>query len=162
MLIFYLSNYYFNYYSIYFFLNVFFIVLIFLSGITNDSYLSYLNITVPNVVKALPTYASIGTFIIAMLLLLTHKVGFKKLILLAPILSVVGLLVCIYSKNGLIITFAYIVVNVGLGMFDCIYPVMFTSYTPRKERTKMFSRVMYCNLISQSILTFLFGNLLNL
>ena len=38
------------------------------TGITNDSYLSYLNITVPNVVKALPTYASIGTFIIAMLL----------------------------------------------------------------------------------------------
>lgn len=128
------------------------------TGITNDSYLSYLNITVPNVVKALPTYASIGTFIIAMLLLLTHKVGFKKLILLAPILSVLGLLVCIYSKNGLIITFAYIVVNVGLGMFDCIYPVMFTSYTPRKERTKMFSRVMYCNLISQSILTFFNGN----
>ncbi len=129
------------------------------TGITNDSYLSYLNITVPNVVKALPTYASIGTFIIAMLLLLTHKVGFKKLILLAPILSIVGLLVCIYSKNGLIITFAYIVVNVGLGMFDCIYPVMFTSYTPRKERTKMFSRVMYCNLISQSILTFFNGKI---
>lgn len=129
------------------------------TGITNDSYLSYLNITVPNVVKALPTYASIGTFIIAMLLLLTHKVGFKKLILLAPIFSVVGLLVCIYSKDGLIITFAYIVVNIGLGMFDCIYPVMFTSYTPRKERTKMFSRVMYCNLISQSILTFLNGKI---
>lgn len=129
------------------------------TGITNDSYLSYLNITVPNVVKALPTYASIGTFIIAMLLLLTHKVGFKKLILLAPIFSIVGLLACIYSKNGLIITLAYIVINVGLGMFDCIYPVMFTSYTPRKERTKMFSRVMYCNLLSQSILTFFNGKI---
>ncbi|WP_300349205.1 MFS transporter [Clostridium sp.] len=129
------------------------------TGITNDSYLSYLNITVPNLVKALPSYAAVGTFVIAMILLLIHKVGYKKLILLAPLFSIAGLLVCIYSRDGLSIKIAYIVASVGIGMFDCIYPVMFTSYTPREERTKMFARVMYCNLISQSILTFFNGKI---
>lgn len=129
------------------------------TGITNNVFLSYLNITVPDVVKALPSYMSIGTFILALLLLLTHKIGFKKLILTAPIMSALGLVVCIYYKQNTIIALAYIVLNIGIAMFDCIYPVMFTAYTPREERTKMFSRVMYCNLISQAILTFFSGKI---
>ena len=129
------------------------------TGITNDSYVSYLNLTVPDVVKALPAYASIGTFVIALILLLTNKVGYKKIILIAPIILIGGLLACIYSKSPTVILFANILVNIGAAMYDCIYPLMFTSYTPKTKRTSMFARVMYCNLISQSILTFLNGKI---
>ena len=129
------------------------------TGITNDSYVSYLNLTVPDVVKALPAYASIGTFIIALILLLTHKVGYKKIIILAPIVLIGALLTCIYSRNPDVILIANILVNIGVAMYDFIYPLMFTSYTPREKRTSMFARVMYCNLISQSILTFFNGKI---
>ena len=129
------------------------------TGITNDSYVSYLNLTVPDVVKALPMYSSIATFIMAMLLLLVHKLGYKKIIICAPIVLIGALLSCIYSTNGTVILIANILVNIGAGLFDFIYPLMFTSYTPKEKRISMFSRVMYCNLISQSILTFLNGKI---
>ncbi|MBZ6006439.1 MFS transporter [Paraclostridium bifermentans] len=129
------------------------------TGITNDSYISYLNLTVPDVVKALPMYTSIGTFIMAMMLLLVHKLGYKKIIVFAPVVLIGALLSCIYSSNGKVILVANILVNVGAGLFDFIYPLMFTSYTPKEKRISMFSRVMYCNLISQSILTFLNGKI---
>lgn len=129
------------------------------TGITNDSYVSYLNLTVPDVVKALPMYASIATFIMAMMLLLVHKLGYKKIILFAPIVLIGSLLCCIYSTDGKVILISNILVNIGAGLFDFIYPLMFTSYTPKEKRISMFSRVMYCNLISQSILTFLNGKI---
>ena len=129
------------------------------TGITNDSYISYLNLTVPDVVKALPMYASIGTFIMAMMLLLVHRIGYKKIIVLAPVVLVGALLCCIYSRNTLSIIFANILVQIGAGLYDFMYPLMFTSYTPKEERTKMFARVMYCNIISQSILTFFNGKI---
>lgn len=127
------------------------------TGITNDSFLSYLNLTVPDVVKGLPMYSSIATFVMAMMLLLVHKLGYKKIIMFAPIVLVGALISCISSNNGNIILIANILVNIGAGLFDFIYPLMFTSYTPKDKRVSMFSRVMYCNLISQSILTFLGG-----
>ena len=129
------------------------------TGITNDSYMSYLNLTVPEVVKAFPTYMSIATFILAIVLLFVHKFGYKKLILLAPIMTIAGFLVCIYSKSANLILIANIVLLIGVCMYDFMYPLMFTSYTPKEERTKMFARVMYCNLISQSIIGFVNGKI---
>lgn len=127
------------------------------TGITNDSFLSYLNLTVPNVVKGLPMYSSIATFIMAMMLLLVHKLGYKKIIIFAPLILVGALISCISSNNGNVILIANILVTIGAGLFDFIYPLMFTSYTPKDKRVSMFARVLYCNLISQSILTFLGG-----
>lgn len=129
------------------------------TGITNDAFVSYLDLTVPDVVKALPTYASIGTLIIAIIILLIHKLGYKKIIISAPIILIVALLSCIYSRNTVIIMIANILVNVGAALFDFIYPLMFTSYTPSNKRVSMFSKVMYSNLISQSLLTFFDGKI---
>ncbi|MDU7904221.1 MAG: hypothetical protein E7J33_01420 [Peptostreptococcaceae bacterium] len=97
------------------------------TGITNDSYISYLNLTVPDVVKALPMDTSIGTFIMAMMLLLVHKLGYKKIIVFAPVVLIGALLSCIYSSNGKVILVANILVNVGAGLFDFIYPLVFAS-----------------------------------
>lgn len=129
------------------------------TGIINDSYISYLNITVPDVVKALPAYGSIATFIIAIVLLLTNKIGYKKIIVTSPIVLLLGLFACIYSKNSTVILIANIIINVGAAMYDCMYPLMFTSYTPENRRTSMFARVMYCNLISQCLLMFFNGKI---
>lgn len=129
------------------------------TGITNDSFLSYLNLIDTNVVKGLPMYASIGTFVMAGILLLVPKLGYKKVIISAPIVLVGALLACIYSNNGKVILVANILVNIGAGLFDFMFPLMFTSYTPKERRVSMFSRVMYCNLISQSILTFFGGKI---
>lgn len=129
------------------------------TGITNDSYVSYLNLTVPDVVKGLPMYVSISTFIIAILLLLVHQLGYKRIIISAPIIAVFSLLACIYSTNGYVILVANILVNIGVALFDFLYPMMFTAYVPKEHRVAMFARVMYCNLISQAMLTFLNGKI---
>ncbi len=129
------------------------------TGITNDTYISYLNLTVPDVVKGLPMYFSIGTFIVAMVLFTVPKVGYKKIIIGAPIVLILSLLACIYSTNADVIIIANIMVQVGASMFDFMYPLMFTSYVPKDKRVSMFARVMYCNLISQSIVTFLNGKI---
>lgn len=129
------------------------------TGITNDTYVSYLELTVPDVVKALPMYSSIATFVMAMGLFLVHRYGYKKIIILAPLVLIAALLACIYSRDDMVLLIANILVNIGAGMFDFIYPMMYTSYAPKEHRVSLFARVMYCNLISQSILTFFNGKI---
>ncbi len=129
------------------------------TGITNDTYVSYLNMTVPDVVKAFPMWGSISSLAMALIILAVPKIGYKKMIVISPLLLIAALLACIYSRNTDMIIIANLLVNIGAGMFDFMYPLMFTSYVPKDKRVSMFARVMYCNLISQAILTFLNGKI---
>ncbi|WP_373598197.1 MFS transporter [Paraclostridium bifermentans] len=129
------------------------------TGITNDSFVSYLNLTVPNVVKGLAMYGSIATLAMAAILLTVHKIGYKKIIIVAPLVGIAALLTCIFSESKGLILISNIALTIGVGMFDYMYPIMFTSYVPKDKRVTMFSRVMYCNLISQTLLTFLNGKI---
>lgn len=130
------------------------------TGILNDVFITYLQLVVPDVVKALPAYGAIAGFVIAGILLFVPKIGYRKIIIPAPIILIIALLMSIYSKNGAVILVAYILSIIGAAMYDSIYPLMMTSYVPRERRTKMFSKVLYCNLISQCLCMFFDGKIL--
>lgn len=127
------------------------------TGITNDSFTSYLNITAPDVVKAMPMYTSIGTLILAIALLFVHRAGYKKFVIGGAILSIVSLIACTLTSNSILIAVAYVMSFIGIALFDYMYPLMFTSYSPKHIRVKLFSLVMITNLISQSLVTFFNG-----
>ncbi|SHE52362.1 MFS transporter [Clostridium fallax] len=129
------------------------------TGITNDAYITFLQLSSPDVVKALPVYTGISTLAMAAILLLANKVGYKKLIIPAPIILVLSLIMTIYSDNPTLLLVGCILINIGAGLYDYIYPLIITSYTTRERRTLIFSRTLYCNIISQSILTFFDGKM---
>lgn len=129
------------------------------TGITNNTMVSYLDIVVPNVVKGINIYQAISSMIVAILLIYVHKVGYKKILLLAPIFAVIALLATALTHNNAIIMVAYIIIVAGATIYDFMYPLMYTSYVPRKQRTSMMSLVMCVNLIVQAIMIFFGGKI---
>ena len=56
-----------------------------------------------------------------------------------------------------LIAILYIIMYVGNSMFDYTYPLLLTTYVPDSLQVKMFSRTMYINLLTQTIVTFFAG-----
>lgn len=129
------------------------------TGITNNAMLSYYDIVAPNLVTGLNIYSAISSILLAVVILSIHRWGYKKILLIAPPVTIISLIATIVTHNQAIIIIAYIVSSVSIGIYDMVYPLMFTVYVPRKIRTKLFTTVMSTNLITQSILTFLGGKM---
>lgn len=129
------------------------------TGITNNAMLSYYDIVAPSLVTGLNTYSALSSILLAVVILSIHQWGYKKILLIAPPVTVITLLATILTHNLPIIIISYIVSSVSIGIYDMVYPLMFTVYVPREIRTKLFTTVMSTNLITQSILTFLGGKM---
>ncbi len=129
------------------------------SGITNNTMMSYMDIVVPDVVKGINIYSAISSLIVAVLLIYVHKFGYKKILLLSPIFTIPALLITAFTNNNTIIAISYVIIVAGVTSYDFMYPLMYTSYVPRKQRTKMMSAVMVVNLIVQTIMIFFGGKI---
>lgn len=129
------------------------------SGITNNTMMSYMDIVVPDVVKGINIYSAISSLIVAVLLIYVHKFGYKKILLLSPIFTIPALLITAFINNNTIIAISYVIIVAGVTSYDFMYPLMYTSYVPRKQRTKMMSAVMVVNLIVQTIMIFFGGKI---
>lgn len=129
------------------------------SGITNNTMMSYMDIVVPDVVKGINIYSAISSLIVAVLLIYVYKFGYKKILLLSPIFTVPALLTTAFTSNNAVTAIAYVVIVAGVTSYDFMYPLMYTSYVPRKQRTKMMSAVMVVNLIVQTIMIFFGGKI---
>lgn len=127
------------------------------TGITNDSFISYLDLTTDGLIEALPTFSSFGTIIMAIIVMFIHRTGYKKIVIGSAVVGIISLLLSSTSTNSNLIIFAYVLSVVGIGMFDYMYPLMFTSYSPKEKRVKLFSLVMCVNLITQAIVGFFNG-----
>ena len=129
------------------------------TGVTNNSFMSYLDLVTPNLVKGLNIYTAIATLIMSLLLLYVHKLGYKKVSVYSASIAIVGLLITLFVHNTGVVAFAFIFIQIGVGVFDYLYPMVLTSYSPDSMRISMFSKMMYINLITQSIVTFFGGKL---
>lgn len=127
------------------------------TGITNDTLTSYLDLVAPNVVTRLNIYTAIGSVLMAIMLIYIHKTGYKKVLIVAPILTIATLFAMIYSNNTELIAISYAILMAGIGIYDFMYPLMYSVYVPRKIRTFMMSAVMVTNLVTQAIVTFFGG-----
>lgn len=129
------------------------------TGITNNSFMSYLDLVTPNLVKGINIYTAIATLVMSALLLYVHRLGYKKVSIYSATIAIVGLLITLFVHHTGIVAFAFIFIQIGVGVFDYLYPMVLTSYSPDEIRVSMFSKMMYINLITQSVVTFFGGKL---
>lgn len=129
------------------------------TGVTNNTYVSYLDLVSPKMVQGMNIYSAISAIIMSLLLLYIYKVGYKKVLVISPIVSIAGLMISLFTYNDVAVSIAFVLMSAGVGMFDFIYPLMFTAYVPKEKRVTMMSRVMYVNLITQAIITFFGGKM---
>lgn len=127
------------------------------TGITNNTLVSYLDLAAPKVVTGLNIYTAIGSVLMAIMLIYIHKTGYKKVLVVAPILTIATMLAMIFTENTQIIAISYALLTAGVGIYDFMYPLMYSVYVPRKIRTFMMSAVMITNLVTQAIVTFFGG-----
>lgn len=69
------------------------------TGITNYAMMSYYQIVAPQLVKGFNLYSSIGTLILSLLIALIHRTGFKKIMLIAPPITVAALVITVITNN---------------------------------------------------------------
>lgn len=127
------------------------------TGITTNVFLSYLDLVAPNIVKGMGMYTSISSVLISLLLLVIPKTGYKKMLIGAGICSSLALFFSGMAHAPSLIAILYIIMYVGNSMFDYTYPLLLTTYVPDSLQVKMFSRTMYINLLTQTIVTFFAG-----
>lgn len=127
------------------------------TGITNDAALSYYKIVAPQLISSLNIFNA-GTAILMSLMIATvHRIGYRKILLILPPMTAIFMALTCVTRNQIIIMIAYTISWTAIGVYDLVYPLMWTSYIPGKIRTRMFSVVMIVNLITQTICTYLGG-----
>lgn len=127
------------------------------TGITTNVFLSYLDLVAPKVVTGMGMYTAIASILISLLLLLLPKTGYKKMFIVVGILDVLSLIAVTHTQNSLFISILYIISYVCESIFDFTYPLLLTTYVPNDRQIKIFSRTMYLNLLTQSIVMFFAG-----
>lgn len=127
------------------------------TGITNDAALSYYKIVAPHLISGLNIFNAATAILMSLLIATVHKWGYRKILLILPPMTAIFMALTCFTSNQLVIMIAYTISWTAIGVYDLMYPLMWTSYVPSKIRTKMFSLVMIVNLITQTICTYLGG-----
>lgn len=127
------------------------------TGITNDAALSYYRIVAPQLVSSLNIFNAATAILMSLVITTVHKFGYRKILLVLPPLTAIFMALTCITHNQAVIMIAYTISWTAIGIYDLMYPLMWTSYVPSKIRTKMFSVVMIVNLVFQTICTFLGG-----
>lgn len=127
------------------------------TGITNDAALSYYKIVAPHLISGLNIFNAATAILMSLTIATVHKWGYRKILLILPPMTAIFMALTCVTTNQILIMIAYTISWTAIGVYDLMYPLMWTSYVPGKIRTKMFSIVMIVNLITQTICTFLGG-----
>lgn len=127
------------------------------TGITNDAALSYYKIVAPHLISGLNIFSAATAILMSIMIATVHKWGYRKILLILPPMTAIFMALTCVTTNQFIIMIAYTISWTAIGVYDLMYPLMWTSYVPGKIRTKMFSIVMIVNLITQTICAFLGG-----
>ena len=111
----------------------------------------------PGLISGLNIFNAITALLMSLMIVWVHELGYRKILLILPPLTSIFLALTTITTNQIIIMFAYIISWTAIGVYDLMYPLMWTSYVPKEIRTKMFTVVMVVNLVAQTILTFIGG-----
>ncbi len=130
-----------------------------MSGVAFDVLVTFLQQVDISTASSFSTYMGIASFACAGILLLVPKLGYKKVIISGPIMIIAALLCISYVDVKLIYPIATLAILVGVTLFDVVLPPYLTAYTNDEERTKVFSRAMYINVIGMTLATWFGGTL---
>ncbi|WP_278683164.1 MFS transporter [Paraclostridium bifermentans] len=130
-----------------------------MSGVAFDVLVTFLQQVNISTASSFSSFMGISNFVCAAILILAPKLGYKKLIITGPIMTIAALLAISFVDVSFIYPIATLAILVGVALFDIILPPYLTAYTTEKERTKVFSRAMYINVIGMVLATWFGGTI---
>lgn len=130
-----------------------------ISGILYDSYVNYLQEVHSSIAMSFWAFYGYSTFIAAVLLLLVHFLGYKRLLMWCTVSSALAFYAIIFIKWKFIFTVATILALSGVQLHYVILAPFIATYTSslQKENINWYSRAYYMGYIGYFITTFLGG-----
>ena len=130
-----------------------------MSGVAFDVLVTFLQQVSIETASSYSAYMGMSNFVCAAILLLVPIIGYKKVILTGPVMTIAALVAISFINVRLIYPVATLAILVGVTLFDVILPPYLTAYTDEANRNKVFSRAMYINVIGMVIATFFGGSI---
>lgn len=134
-----------------------FVFLGIISGVSTDTFVSFLQLKSPEVTAAFSSYLGLSILMAALIILLIPKFGYKKVLLPFPLLIIVSIIGIMYCNNAFILCILTILFLGGINVSQYVLAPMLSSYTTLENRTKIFSRALYSNMIGTAIGTLFDG-----
>ncbi|WP_010293148.1 MFS transporter [Clostridium senegalense] len=131
-----------------------------LSGIVNDTLITFLKQAQPTIVNSYTIYTGIATLLTAGLVAAIVKMGYKKILVAGGVVSIAGLILISFTRSWFSVSCITLVLILGLYLFDAVLPPFLTQYTTEDERDKVFSRTMYSNVAGMALASFTGGALI--
>ncbi|WP_297523210.1 MFS transporter [uncultured Clostridium sp.] len=136
-----------------------FVFLGIITGVSIDTFVSYLQLKSPEVTAAFSSYLGVAILIGAIIITLIPRFGYKKILLPFPILIIISIIGIMYVKSNILLGILIVLFLSGINVSQYVLAPMLSSYTTLENRTKMFSRALYANMAGTAIGSLFDGNL---
>lgn len=133
-----------------------------LGGVILDTLVTFLTSSPATVglAESMAIFLGIGFAGGAICLLVVPKTGYKTILSLGIIASIIGLVAITYVKSVAIIGLITGVLFVGVCLFDAILPPYLSCYTSEKNQQLVFSTAIWTNITGMALATFMGGTLI--
>jgi Arabinose efflux permease len=128
-----------------------------MSGLIFDVLATYLMAVSPGAARSISSYMGFATFVSAFFAILVPKIGYRRIIAFASVVTTASFILVSYIQNQWVIGSAVFLVMVGTALFDVILPPFIAAYTEVENRTSMFTRTAFANVFGTIAGTFLGG-----
>lgn len=139
-----------------------YIVLGVVSGVLMDTQITYLDSmeSTKFIAANMSTLIGLGTMASSIFILLVPKIGYKKFLLISPLVVMLGIFLTVSSTNGYLVFAAAVMSMYGVCQYDVLLAPFMSAYCSEEKRTKMFSIVMYTNFAGMMCGTFFGGSII--
>lgn len=130
-----------------------------INGISLDAFVSFIQLKTPSLATAYSTFWGLSLLLSACAILFIPKVGYKKVLLPFPLIIIGSIIGIMYSDNLAVIAILTILFLTGANIYLYVLAPMLSSYTTLENRTKIFARALYANVIGTALATLFDGNI---
>jgi len=127
------------------------------SGALFDALVTFLQLASPETAKSFASFMGAATFLAAGMMFFAPKIGYKKIMAVGPIASIIALLLINYSTNTMLLAVATLALNIGVTLFDVVLPPYLAAYTTPENRAKFFSTAIWTNVAGMVVGTYAGG-----
>lgn len=130
-----------------------------INGISLDAFVSFIQLKTPTLATAYSTFWGLSLLLSACAILFIPKAGYKKVLLPFPLIIIGSIIGIMYSNNLVVIAILTILFLTGANIYLYVLAPMLSSYTTLENRTKIFARALYANVIGTALATLFDGNI---
>lgn len=118
-----------------------------MAGFIFDALVTYLMAISPDIAKSMASYMGIATFAASFIAILAPRVGFKKIIFFATILTSASLILISYTQNQWLIGAGLLLIIAGTTLFDIMLSPFIAAYTTLNNRAALFTRAAFASTL---------------